>query len=97
MKNKTRAKVPIIDAGDFGLNGKIVKIEISKKYMLAMRVNWKIRLNGAHVKIVYFVVLILFEILIYAGGAKAPNIIVVFLTSFTSSCSSSAYSGFSFC
>jgi hypothetical protein len=39
VKNRTRANVPHIDAGDFGLKGIKVKTEISKKYTLAIRVN----------------------------------------------------------
>ena len=39
VKTRTKAKVPIMDEGSFGENGKHVRMEINRKYMLAILLN----------------------------------------------------------
>jgi len=61
VRNKTNAKVAIIEAGDFGEKYWRVRMQIMRKYMLAALLNWNRRLYGAQVKNVYFVVRTLFD------------------------------------
>jgi hypothetical protein len=64
-------------AGGFGLKDIDVKIVMYKKYTFAARLNCIIRDSGAHVSIVYFVVLTLFVSLSWAGVRTPPILISI--------------------
>ena len=75
VKIRTKEKVPIMEAGRFGLKGKVVKIVMNRKYTFAALLNWNNKDSGAHVNAVYLVVRTVFCNLRYSMSISVPKLI----------------------